>query len=163
LGLCGCEKSIRTSRWLSSADDRRKTILSVVDHGAAGFIPKTAQPGVMGAALSLIVAGGVYLPACVLEEAAAHGSRKPELDSNLPLPVAPANQVRTRCQLEDRESAWLCPSAVTARACGQGDRVAVRRSNIVSVSNGSSRRRSHPCPRHGRIHCLPGRTLNAPR
>lgn len=70
-----------------SADDRTETILSAIDHGAAGFIPKTAQPSVMGAALSLIVAGGVYLPPCVLDNSTVPGARQ-QPPTALPLPLA---------------------------------------------------------------------------
>lgn len=45
-----------------SADDRPDTIISAIDAGASGFIPKTVQADVMQEALSRVVAGGVYLP-----------------------------------------------------------------------------------------------------
>ncbi|MFN3885599.1 MAG: LuxR C-terminal-related transcriptional regulator [Aquabacterium sp.] len=45
-----------------SADDRPDTIISAIDAGASGFIPKTVQASVMQEALSRVVAGGVYLP-----------------------------------------------------------------------------------------------------
>lgn len=45
-----------------SADDRPDTIISAIDAGASGFIPKTVQAGVMQEALSRVLAGGVYLP-----------------------------------------------------------------------------------------------------
>ena len=45
-----------------SADETPETVLAAIDHGAAGFIPKTARPGAMRAALDTVMAGGVYLP-----------------------------------------------------------------------------------------------------
>jgi len=45
-----------------SADDRPDTIISAIDAGASGFIPKTARAGVMHEAISRVLAGGVYLP-----------------------------------------------------------------------------------------------------
>lgn len=46
---------------LSSEDDPQ-IILSAVDSGASGFIPKSSTPEILMAALKLVLAGGVYLP-----------------------------------------------------------------------------------------------------
>jgi DNA-binding NarL/FixJ family response regulator len=46
-----------------SSDDDPYLIRDCIDGGAAGFIPKTSQPAVLIAALSLVLAGGIYLPA----------------------------------------------------------------------------------------------------
>jgi DNA-binding NarL/FixJ family response regulator len=46
---------------LSSSDDR-ETVLSAVDAGAMGFIPKSATSAVLMAALKLVLARGIYLP-----------------------------------------------------------------------------------------------------
>lgn len=45
-----------------SADDRSETILSAIDAGALGFIPKTAHADAMQSAIRHVLAGGVYLP-----------------------------------------------------------------------------------------------------
>jgi DNA-binding NarL/FixJ family response regulator len=45
-----------------SADETPETVLGAIDEGAAGFIPKTSQPGAMRSALATVFAGGVYLP-----------------------------------------------------------------------------------------------------
>jgi len=45
-----------------SADDRPGTILSAIDQGASGFIPKTVEAPVMQEALRRVLSGGVYLP-----------------------------------------------------------------------------------------------------
>ncbi len=53
-----------------SADEKRETVLAAIAAGAAGYIPKSAQAGVMLDALRFVLAGGVYLPAAVLERRA---------------------------------------------------------------------------------------------
>lgn len=45
-----------------SSDDSPAIILSAIDEGAAGFIPKSSTPEIMIAALKLVLAGGIYLP-----------------------------------------------------------------------------------------------------
>lgn len=57
-----------------SADDRPATIVSAIDRGAAGFIPKTAQAATMQDALRRVLAGEVYLPE-LLEVEDAAGAR----------------------------------------------------------------------------------------
>ena len=46
-----------------SATDDRRTILSCLEGGASGFIPKTASREVMIGALRLVIDGGTYIPA----------------------------------------------------------------------------------------------------
>ncbi len=45
-----------------SAQDRPETVLSTLDHGAMGFISKTASPDELRAALTAVAAGQVHLP-----------------------------------------------------------------------------------------------------
>lgn len=45
-----------------SADDRTDTVMSAIDAGAVGFIPKTARWPDMRQALETVLSGGVYLP-----------------------------------------------------------------------------------------------------
>lgn len=45
-----------------SADDRPSTIVSSIDRGAAGFIPKSVRAGAMQEALQRVLSGGVYVP-----------------------------------------------------------------------------------------------------
>lgn len=45
-----------------SASDDPNHMRKALDCGAAGFIPKSAAPGVMLSALGLVLAGGVYVP-----------------------------------------------------------------------------------------------------
>jgi two-component system, NarL family, nitrate/nitrite response regulator NarL len=49
-----------------SGEKNPSLIRSVVDQGAAGFIPKDIAPDVLLQALRTIAAGGIYLPAAVL-------------------------------------------------------------------------------------------------
>jgi two-component system, NarL family, nitrate/nitrite response regulator NarL len=46
-------------------------LLDLLDRGVAGFVPKTANGGIIEAAIRLILAGGRYLPARLAEIAAA--------------------------------------------------------------------------------------------
>jgi len=55
---------------LSSADDR-DTVLRAIDAGAMGFIPKSATSAILLAALQVVFAKGIYLPATVLQSAPA--------------------------------------------------------------------------------------------
>lgn len=45
-----------------SADERPETVLAALDGGAAGFIPKTTESGLMRDAIATVIAGGVYVP-----------------------------------------------------------------------------------------------------
>ena len=45
-----------------SADENRRTMQRVVEHGAVGFIPKSAAHNVLASALQLVMSGGVYIP-----------------------------------------------------------------------------------------------------
>jgi DNA-binding NarL/FixJ family response regulator len=68
-----------------SADERRETVLAAIAAGAAGYIPKSSQSGAMLRALRVVLAGGVYLPAAVLEQRASER------------PGAPAADIPQRC------------------------------------------------------------------
>ncbi len=45
-----------------SADERPETVLSVLDAGAAGFIPKTSESNLMRSAIATVIHGGVHVP-----------------------------------------------------------------------------------------------------
>ncbi len=45
-----------------SADDDPASMRAALDAGAAGFVPKSSQGGVLLGALRLVLAGGVYVP-----------------------------------------------------------------------------------------------------
>ncbi|MES2295601.1 MAG: response regulator transcription factor [Pseudomonadota bacterium] len=62
---------------LSSNDDR-ESVMNALDRGAMGFLPKSSSSKVLEAALNLILAKGVYLPANVfLSERAGTDIRLP--------------------------------------------------------------------------------------
>ena len=46
---------------LSSSDDKQ-TILSAIDAGAMGFIPKSSSSAVLSSALQLVLSKGIYIP-----------------------------------------------------------------------------------------------------
>lgn len=50
-----------------SGDESAATIFKALEEGAMGYIPKTVTPEVMIHALKLVLAGGVYLPASLVE------------------------------------------------------------------------------------------------
>jgi len=58
-----------------SADEREATMLAALDAGAAGFIPKSTESGVLRKALATVLAGGVYLPPGIGDT--AHVEREP--------------------------------------------------------------------------------------
>lgn len=53
---------------LSGTKDRQ-TVLTAIDRGAMGFIPKSSSNNVMLSALRLVLSGGVYLPMEILDHA----------------------------------------------------------------------------------------------
>ena len=57
-----------------SADEDRALILKVIDAGAAGYIPKSTDPGITIQALRLVLAHGTYLPAHALRHMAETSS-----------------------------------------------------------------------------------------
>lgn len=66
----GAEQNIATVRAalpkskivVVSAETDPHKIVQVIDLGACGFIPKSADPDLLSAALTLVMAGGVFLP-----------------------------------------------------------------------------------------------------
>ncbi len=50
-----------------SASDEQRNVLQAIKLGAAGFIPKTSSSRLMISALKLVLSGGVYLPAVLLQ------------------------------------------------------------------------------------------------
>ena len=58
-----------------SSEDNPNIILGAVDAGAAGFIPKSSTPDIMIAALKLILANGIYLPATVMNHTVRSGKQ----------------------------------------------------------------------------------------
>ena len=65
-GLAGVESMLRERPEVPlvviSAVIDRHFVLGAIDHGAAGYIPKTLSGKVLIGALNLILSGGIYLP-----------------------------------------------------------------------------------------------------
>jgi DNA-binding NarL/FixJ family response regulator len=68
-----------------SADDDPAIVRALLRLGVSGFIPKTESPAVIGSAVRLILAGGVYVPPRLLADSGAaapageHDARPPPL------------------------------------------------------------------------------------
>ncbi len=86
-----------------SGDQDPQLIKASIARGAVGFVPKSYTSDMMIAALKFILAGGVYLPACVLETEASvldrPGSSGADI-SNLFLRLSPRQQEVARCLLQ---------------------------------------------------------------
>lgn len=57
-----------------SGEQQAQHIKAAIDHGAAGFIPKSHTSARMIAALQFVLGGGIYLPVELLDDAAAHNT-----------------------------------------------------------------------------------------
>ncbi|MBP2293015.1 response regulator [Azospirillum rugosum] len=66
-----------------SAHEDRKVMLEAVRYGAAGFIPKSTPRDAIAGALRRILAGEVYLPESVEEDAAAEDDETAEIARRL--------------------------------------------------------------------------------
>ena len=66
---------------LSSSEDRQ-TVLQALDAGAMGFIPKSSSSAILGGALSLVLAKGIYLPPSVFLQDAVIGTPKQCVDDD---------------------------------------------------------------------------------
>lgn len=75
-----------------SADTNPRHVREAINHGAAGYVPKTMSEREMQAALALVLAQGVYLPPLALVEIEA-----PPPDD---VPVLPQETVEDFLQLE---------------------------------------------------------------
>jgi two-component system, NarL family, nitrate/nitrite response regulator NarL len=62
-----------------SADDRPETVLAALDHGASGFIPKSADSAALDQALRTVLGGGVHVPPAVVRGAQATATDLPPL------------------------------------------------------------------------------------
>ncbi|HEX5354753.1 MAG TPA: response regulator transcription factor [Aquabacterium sp.] len=69
-----------------SGDESSCSIHAAIQHGAAGYVPKSTDPGVTTHALRLVLAQGTYLPPAALQSANAghHQSTGPQSQPNDP-------------------------------------------------------------------------------
>ena len=73
-----------------SADENPATIYRALEEGAMGYIPKSVTAEVMTQALKLVLAGGIYLPASLIEtrrEATPKSSAAPDVKPDTDLTV----------------------------------------------------------------------------
>lgn len=68
---------------LSGSDDPA-VMRSVLDLGALGFIPKAYSPEVMLSAIRLVMAGGVFVPAMMMQPGVSMTADKPAADGDEP-------------------------------------------------------------------------------
>lgn len=67
---------------VSASEDTDKIRLSI-EHGAKGYIPKSADSAIILGAINLVMAGGVYLPPTILQPRGSNGETKPLFVSTL--------------------------------------------------------------------------------
>ncbi len=88
-GLNGLERirqaAPRTRVVMLSATSDAEAVRSAIGQGARGYIPKSASDEALRHALSLVMAGEIYVPASVLSEISAERSDEPHLPADSPL------------------------------------------------------------------------------
>lgn len=65
---------------LSASEDRNK-VLTAIEHGAKGYIPKSSAPDIIINALQLVLSGGVYLPMAVLDTISVNAVQQKIVDA----------------------------------------------------------------------------------
>jgi DNA-binding NarL/FixJ family response regulator len=99
-----------------SGDDSPSTIQSAIHHGAAGYVPKSTEPGVTTHALRLVLAHGIYLPPEALRALPLHdGGLEARTEDGLaacPWDLSPRQLAVLRCLLQGK------PNKVIAREIG---------------------------------------------
>ncbi|HEY8587892.1 MAG TPA: response regulator transcription factor [Rhodanobacter sp.] len=77
-----------------SAHDEPRIVRRVLDHGAAGFIPKSSSPAEIGAAIRSVLDGGSWLPPGLVDAVAA--VRTDPADSDLARRLAHLTEQQSR-------------------------------------------------------------------
>ncbi len=99
-----------------SGDESPSTIQRAIQHGAAGYVPKTTDPSVTIQALRLVLAQGTYLPPEALRQPGAESiPAVPEPaphSPNWPQELSPRQLAVLRCLLQGK------PNKVIAREIG---------------------------------------------
>lgn len=98
-----------------SGDESPDTIQRAIQHGAAGYVPKTTDPSVTIQALRLVLAQGTYLPPEALRQPGAGADASPappEPTPNWPQELSPRQLAVLRCLLQGK------PNKVIAREIG---------------------------------------------
>jgi len=94
-----------------SSDETRRAVLTALDKGAVGYIPKSSTSKIMTQALRLVLAGGIYLPALVLHS----GPERPEKNAQRPVShggddfgLTPRQMDVLRCLLRGMSTKLIC-------------------------------------------------------
>lgn len=99
-----------------SGDESPTTIQQAIQHGAAGYVPKTTDPSVTIQALRLVLAQGTYLPPEALRQpstsADAIAATPEPATPNWPQELSPRQLAVLRCLLQGK------PNKVIAREIG---------------------------------------------
>jgi DNA-binding NarL/FixJ family response regulator len=100
-----------------SGDESPETIQRAIQHGAAGYVPKTTDPSVTIQALRLVLAQGTYLPPEALRQPGASPDSPatpptPAPAPNWPQELSPRQLAVLRCLLQGK------PNKVIAREIG---------------------------------------------
>lgn len=98
-----------------SGDESPLTIQRAIQHGAAGYVPKTTDPSVTIQALRLVLAQGTYLPPEALRQPGAANEAAappPKPTPNWPQELSPRQLAVLRCLLQGK------PNKVIAREIG---------------------------------------------
>ena len=66
-----------------SGEENPQLIRNIIDRGAAGFIPKSSTQDILIAALKLILAGGVYIPAVAVNTSPASPATTEALEEGI--------------------------------------------------------------------------------
>jgi DNA-binding NarL/FixJ family response regulator len=94
-----------------SADESSSSALGALELGAAGYLPKSLPEEIMRAALSLILAGGIYVPPMIAEQALSSSAGTPypyaSPSSYISPPHAAAKQPLRSATLTPRQSEVL--------------------------------------------------------
>lgn len=95
-----------------SGDESPETIQSAIQHGAAGYVPKTTDPSVTIQALRLVLAQGTYLPPEAFRQPGAPAPAATASTPNWPKELSPRQLAVLRCLLQGK------PNKVIAREIG---------------------------------------------
>jgi DNA-binding NarL/FixJ family response regulator len=94
-----------------SSDETRGSVLRALDKGAVGYIPKSSNSKVMTQALRLVLVGGIYLPAVVVQGDAERHAAIPQVSAAPGLPdlgLTPRQMDVLRCLLRGMSTKLMC-------------------------------------------------------
>jgi DNA-binding NarL/FixJ family response regulator len=100
---------------ISGTEDPRY-MKKCIDYGASGFIPKSTNVDIMMSAITLVLRGGVYLPADILRQTTTAAP-----DNNAPFPSRqdPAGDSSTMLTIRQREVLQLMARGMSNKMIGR--------------------------------------------